>query len=1231
MRHITVRMAWHDNEWNGRVCSNPAQNSYCVGSHSLLSNRLARNRRLDKEAPGDVLDASMPEYLPPCYWSSAAFADHGTNVVHMHPFSQYQDSTRIEDSLPPNSVFTWPFRLSMTHSESVKKKHGRYFPDLGARAKRFRENVVPNESLVFFYLNYDNPVSADEYRYALVGCSVLTQMQESGHFEFDVKALDKLRSGDGMQNFPTLNWALRLSHAGADAAVRLPYQTYLQHVKEHPEDEAKLEEMRVLIEEPVLMPVFKYVSETIDHDQCLALLYKLRRAFLLVDEHGIASSGTALDTIESYIEQVWCARGLYPGLASVVSVLADLADGEPDKQGNRGAAVVATVQNGLKEDEDLLEKTFSLLQNKTPLTGLTPDQASALRDARAGIRDNKPLVPLLKKLSLFSLTTNQITRIVSPLSEKVHPFGGRQVSLSDLTANPYLLCECYVASTVDDQERIADLDRESLTDRDIGYFTIDIGMFPDSRYVERNDELQDLTVAGPQRLRAFAIEALRANELRGHSYASVDVLLQLAIAHPLFYKSSIALRDDHFLSEEAKQHFSERLFLKQVDGEYFFYLKETKDAEEIVRDFVTSAFGAVDHKINLSHLGPYLKKQAVALQAELSAFDEEGFLAERTHLMEGALQRSFFCITGRPGSGKTQALRAALDQLEAVGQRSVVLAPTGKAALRLNEGKGDRQWQAETIDHWIYRNGLGGGDGTCLSLKQLGRSDRFEHVDNLIIDEMSMVGLFHLALIFRALEVHQPGAVRRVILVGDENQLPPIACGRPFADVITFLQADSSREKQFLSRLATNCRQKHDPTVLEAAHLFAGKNRYHTELWDSLLSGGKVSDFLEVKYWESTAELGEMIRSVVDGLLATDVPDSAEKTSEQAFNELLGLFSNGYVPKNSADLIKLDRAQVLTPYRSDTSGALALSDGMRTTFRQEAWPDKKYKSTAFAHSDKIIRIKNWYGWNKEKQSKELRLSNGSIGILCNNKDGRYGYFPESKWRVSWEWMDEEDFELAYAITIHKAQGSEFNEVIVVIPERRALLSRELVYTALTRSKSRLVLLVERSARTNPLIIARQRSDLLSRNSSVFLEPSVGKRILEPEDGVRVQSKVEYVIYKALQAARERGELTFHYEAELSLTIEGKRLVVHPDFTVICGGRKFYWEHLGMLDRRDYASKWRSRVAGYRAEGLEDSLVTSDDLGGLSDAHVNQLIQDLINGSPSGDTNSIEFSNHHYRL
>jgi exodeoxyribonuclease V alpha subunit len=83
----------------------------------------------------------------------------------------------------------------------------------------------------------------------------------TGHFPFDQKELYGIRAGDGMNNFPTLNWALRLTHQGKESAVRLPYQQYISHIAQHPEYERKLEEMRVLIDEPALVADFKYVSE----------------------------------------------------------------------------------------------------------------------------------------------------------------------------------------------------------------------------------------------------------------------------------------------------------------------------------------------------------------------------------------------------------------------------------------------------------------------------------------------------------------------------------------------------------------------------------------------------------------------------------------------------------------------------------------------------------------------------------------------------------------------------------------------------------------------------------------------------------------------------------------------------------------------------------------------------------------------------------------------------------
>lgn len=336
--------------------------------------------------------------------------------------------------------------------------------------------------------------------------------------------------------------------------------------------------------------------------------------------------------------------------------------------------------------------------------------------------------------------------------------------------------------------------------------------------------------------------------------------------------------------------------------------------------------------------------------------------------------------------------------------------------LRLNDRRqSTTRWKAETIDRWIFRSALAEYLDGEKRLTEMGKSDRYQATDNFIIDEMSMVDLPHLAVLFRALEVHQPGSIRRVILVGDENQLPPIGCGRPFADIIAYLRENVAREERHLVRLRTNCRQQHDPVVLDAAHLFADKNRYHTELYEQLLAGGKISPFLSVHYWQDTAQLQELIATCVEEILQEAVRDQLSR--EKCFNRLLALYDNGFVPNNDAAALKLDRVQLLTPYRGGPSGALGLSSFMRSRYRHDVWPDRTYRNTAFAHSDKIIRINNWYGWSSETRRRELLLSNGSIGVLCNNKKGRRAYFPESQAPLSWNMMDEEDFELAYGITV----------------------------------------------------------------------------------------------------------------------------------------------------------------------------------------------------------------------
>lgn len=1184
----------------------------------------------------------MPDYLPPCYWSSCAFSTTPTEVVHVHPFRNYRKTHQIKDTLPGPAVFTWPFRLSLRHSKNGIKRDGKYPPDWNQRADRFLNQLTKQKSLVFFYLNYDNPVSADEYKYALVGCARLTNYSRTGSYPFSTEELEKLRSRDGMQNFGAENWALKIQHDLVDGGVRLPYQEYLEHIAKSPEDENLLDEIKALIEEPALLPGVKYVSEHVNDDACLYLLYKLRRAFERVAEHGIASPGDALPRIDQFIGEFWAERGLYPGLASVLGIFNALRQGDLDWEAAHEGGIVASLRAEVDNEEELLKKAFALLSDKSKPAFLSADQIKILRQIRRGYQQYSFLEPVLRRLSLFDLTPRQIARVLFPdiavNAGEPHPFSGRAVSHTDIAANPYLLCEEYVPTTVKESERSNELDREQRTDNPIDYFTIDIGLFPDEDHCEFvDDELLDFAPTGKERLRAFAVTTLRQQQGQGHTYAPLRTLIVAAQSHPLFYRRQLALNEQHFLFPGHLEHFKQRLFIDEVDGDRFFYLTETKHAEEIVGRLIQHLMDQPSHEAELDWAEDHLKTEAVKL-AEIPGFSTELFIAERRKLIHGVMRQRLFLVTGRPGSGKTRALREVVKKLTEKGEKVTILAPTGKATLRVKTEAPDAE--VETIDRWLSRSGLRSYLDNLADLRTMSRSKHYCPVGNLIIDESSMVDLARLVVVCRALEVHEPN-VRRVIFVGDENQLPPIGMGRPLQDILDFLHRNAEISDRHVVRLRSNCRQRQDRTVIDAAYLFAGKNRYRTDLFQRLLSGGEISKHLRVEYWSSPDELFDQISDRLNALLELS-SSSTDEERETALNLFLNLYETGYVKgyrDKKENELRVDSLQLLSPYRGGFSGALGLNQAIRERYRAVCYPSKATNSggrqdSAFAHSEKIIRISNYYSWTKDDDdewSRELLLSNGSIGILNNNlRKGRRAYFPDTTFEFKWRKSEEEEFEAAYAITVHKAQGSEFGEVFVVIPERRGLLSRELVYTAMTRSTGPMTLFVQRTERENPLEVARGRSDLLRRNSSLLARPLDARRVFEPEPGILVKSKVEYVIYEALRCARDDGQLTFAYELALELPFEEGKVVVHPDFTVMIGDRRFYWEHLGMLDRDDYFTDWQKRRRAYEKKGFGGQLVTSDDLHGICGERVQQIIANLVNGDIE-ETIGNEFSQHHYQL
>jgi len=1189
---------------------NPEGNTYCTGAHSLLSGRIEKNKSSEIEQTlrgKDIQGNFAPDEVPPCFWSINAFGHNSFDLKHSHAFRGVKH--KIKDTVKPYSVFTWPFKLSFVHTEQNKSIHGNYWPDLEQRVKEFANKFKKNNSIMFFYANYDNPVSADDMKYLLLGCSVVDELQMPGHFPFTTMELNRTgkgKSGSPMKNFPTINWAIQFTHQ-YEKSVLLPYHEYLKHVEEFPEEYGKLDDIKVLIDEPSLVRSFKYVTMDIDDDKCLYLLYKIRKAIFKIREHNRQVIHHDLDEeekrIDNLIQMVWGDRGIYPSLEKVLQHFLK----------RDCISLSNTIRSLLSKKYDLL-RCFEDIANED-----IPDELEDFEDDLddlMGVPQFKRRFKAYLKLSLFNLTEFQINRIVTDYHDSI---------IAGIEANPYLIYEYYEPKPPADELDIPDLIEEP-----IDVYKVDIGMIPDSRFLKRHRKIQNIRESAPERIRSLMIEYLWNLEGAGHTYDNLRNIIKNIKEYPLIFHTESNLDENGILDmeEEYRSHFQERLHIETIEQEKYFYIKELYRAEIRIKEKILSLINCPPHLEKGLDYKEHIQTSVESLKKDFDDFDESQFKEERFKLYTNIFSSSLFLLTGKPGSGKTYETSFVIKHLKSLNEGLTILAPTGKAALRISENikaNTGLELKANTIDRFIFENGFWWAYEDWDRLHDLPENKKLT-VTNLIIDESSMIDIQKLYILFSIIQFTDEYP-KRLIFVGDENQLPPIGFGKPFHDIINHVVSEESLFDKNYIHLSTNCRQKNDINIIKLAEAFSDKTRYFEESLNLLYKKGKVSKGLEVYYWKTKDELFQNIESRILDLVNEELKLKGIKADNDIakFNLMHGLYDNGHVPNTEGkfrDHLNLEAIQILSPYRPGFYGVMGLNKMV-----QEKFKDMNYKNdskTVFYHSDKLIRLSNYYsGYGRKKK---LILSNGSIGIMTihnRGRDKKY-FFKDSDFILNWV-DDDEQFDLAYSITIHKSQGSDFENVFLIIPNKLNLLNKELIYTALTRSKQRILIYIY-DEKENLLVKSKGISALLTRQSSIFEKPEDKRlRYYPRKDEKPVKSKGEYIIHKALQ----RSGLEFEYEQELRL--EKLSFPIHPDFVIkLEDETKIYWEHLGMLDTRKYFNDWMRRKNDYEDHGLSDFVITTDDMNGIEDELLNKLIDDIRKNNLQ-KTPENRFSKHHYQL
>ena len=379
-----------------------------------------------------------------------------------------------------------------------------------------------------------------------------------------------------------------------------------------------------------------------------------------------------------------------------------------------------------------------------------------------------------------------------------------------------------------------------------------------------------------------------------------------------------------------------------------------------------------------------------------------------------AIKNGVSIITGGPGTGKTTTINTLIKYFEDCGLDIVLAAPTGRAAKRMTEATG---YEAKTLHRLLELNGSPDDDNTVANFTR-NESNPIE-ADVIIIDEMSMVDIF---LFHALLKAVMPGS--RLIMVGDADQLPSVGPGQVLKDLI--------ESKCFpVTRLEKIFRQEGSGDIVLNAHRI---NKGQSISFDN-----KSRDFFFLERDNSERILANMV-------------------------ELITRMLPGYVDADPFDI------QVLTPTRKGLLGVESMNNYLRDRLNPPDPRKKEYlfRETLFREGDKVMQIKNNYQAEWEIVGKYNIPIDAGTGVF-NGDMGRIKEISEpfsnltvefdDGRRVTYPFSDLDELELAYAITVHKSQGSEYAAVVMpVMAGPRQLLNRNLLYTGVTRAKQCLVML-----------------------------------------------------------------------------------------------------------------------------------------------------------------------------
>jgi len=438
---------------------------------------------------------------------------------------------------------------------------------------------------------------------------------------------------------------------------------------------------------------------------------------------------------------------------------------------------------------------------------------------------------------------------------------------------------------------------------------------------------------------------------------------------------------------------------------YSFYKAENQIAQRIIK---------LDKSKNI--------KKVSNIEKELKMVEEitDILLSEKQKEAIRAINNNnVTIITGGPGTGKTTIIKSIIEIYKQKKYKIVLCAPTGRAAKRMTETTGE---EASTLHRLLE---IGKVDEESLFKKDNDYKGAPIDGDIIIVDEVSMVDMFIMSYL---LDCIYQGT--KLILVGDSDQLPSVGPGSVLHDLIASQKIKTVHLDKIFRQAAKS------KIIVNAHRVNNGKNFIGKE--DPELEEDSKQDFFFIR----------------------------ENNQEQVLEQVLSL-CNGRL-KKFGDYDFFESIQVLTPTKKGLLGTKEMNKALQQELNppRDGEAEKNSMGAIFRIGDRVMQIKNNYDMSWEKRSDDTLeigngVFNGETGTITNinekEKNIRVKFDDE---KVCWYQFNElEQLEHSYCITIHKAQGSEFDVVIMIVPQAAPmLLTRNLLYTGLTRAKKLLIVI-----------------------------------------------------------------------------------------------------------------------------------------------------------------------------